>query len=205
MDKWGWRRVGTRLEMKRLNILTHQSLETQTHQSTLLKHKRTQRIFWLASVYFGKTQNAKGFEPKANLWPDFSDKGFQFMKKFMGTLLEIFKWGGMGGARIRGWLWLAGNIYGQIADRILPGRYSLTANAWQPGEQHNSPDLAHMCLLLLTWPFKCGTIDTRCAVFGLCVRLCLCFVYCGAPTNSLKMKGGRSRNKKGATGEDMAR
>ena len=43
MDKRGWRRMETRLEMKRLNILTHQSLETQTHQSSLLKHKRGQK------------------------------------------------------------------------------------------------------------------------------------------------------------------
>ena len=104
MDKWGWRRVETRLEMKRLNILTHQSLETQTHQSletqthqspetqthqsSLLKDKRGQRIFWLTSVSSGKTTECQRLRSKG-LWPDFrdSDKGFQSM----GTLWKGLK------------------------------------------------------------------------------------------------------------------
>ena len=64
MDKWGWRRAERRLEMKRQNILTHQSPERQTHQSSLLKHKRAQRIFWLTSVSSAKTTECQRLRSK---------------------------------------------------------------------------------------------------------------------------------------------
>ena len=104
---------------------------------SLLKDKHISRVSWNTNApkeYFDshpsplqRPQNAKGFEAKASLWPDFrdSDKGFQFM----GTLLERFKSEGMAWARIRGWC-VGLSIYGQIADGILRGRYSLTGNAW---------------------------------------------------------------------------
>ena len=78
---------------------------------SLLKDKHISRVSWNTNApkeYFDshpsplqRPQNAKGFEAKASLWPDFrdSDKGFQFM----GTLLERFKSEGMAWARIRGW------------------------------------------------------------------------------------------------------
>ena len=97
MDKWGWRSVETRLEMKRLNILTHQSLETQTHQSSLLKHKRAQRIFWLTSVFTGKTRECQRLRTKGQPLTRLQNsqattKASNSLKSFRGTLLEIWKW-----------------------------------------------------------------------------------------------------------------
>ena len=179
---------------------------------SLLKHKHISRLSWNTNApkeYFDSHPSTlerhrmpKASNPKANLWPDFSDKGFQFMKKFMGTLLEIFKWGGMGGARIRGWLWLAGNIYGQIADRILPGRYSLTANACQPGEQHN---ILHTCVCFCSLdPSNAGRYRRGVQFLG-CLCASVCAVGCALCTvvHRLivwKWKGGEAEIKKDPQG-----
>ena len=89
----------TRLEMKRLNILTHQSpetqthqsLETQTHQSRLLKHKRAQRIFCL----LWKDHRM----PKASKQRPASDQTLETATKAFNSWAHFWK-----GLKVREWL-----------------------------------------------------------------------------------------------------
>ena len=107
---------------------------------SLLKHKHISRVSWNTNApkeYFDshpssleRPENAKGFGPKANLWPDFriprQRQRLPIHWKVLGAHFWKFESEGMA-VRIRGWC-VGSNIYGQIADRILRARYSLTAN-----------------------------------------------------------------------------